>query len=431
MKFVASIPYRSADVGIYEELKSVVAIREQPARELSVFEGRLPDSIVRLVGSSMASAWMAYAVERLREAALNRQGPRMIPSPFPGRFLPRGGGRGPVDRGCLQVDWARHALEMEQPVETAERIERRLNGSGLQILRFSLAGRNGEWDERRLREEAQDLLWARDRSKALTWVDRLWSPGQVLPPVRREVLSIVRDFIAPFHGQVHDSLALLLEVHDVVRRLETHAALGIERVGVGVERGVWCEVGLIDLAAIKATELVQTARAVQELRTIHTRGFAPIVINEWGCNTDGSHRQVAAWLWNALCAAKGRRIGIEAAVGTFIEEHHVQMGTLLAHEIERVFREAYADEALRSIIEEAFCEAAMDRRVARLPVVFVPEWSAATVVKGLYDDSDRSIRVCPSVYGLMARDPRIVFPARGPYHRTDALPLPWFQVVPD
>jgi hypothetical protein len=232
--------------------------------------------------------------------------------------------------------------------------------------------------------------------------------------------------------QEPDWLALLLEVHDVVRRLEAHAALGIERLGIGTFNGVWCEVGLMELAAIKATELVQTERAIQELAAIYTRGFAPVVINEWGCNTDGSHRQVATWIWNALCAHKKRSPTDAAeAVMNYVDRRCADMGELLAYEVERVFREAWGIPDLRKIIEDAYWIAHARRTVEHLPVTLVPEWSAATVVKSLYDDEERSVCVCPSVYAALAHNHRLTLPARGPYHRTDSFLLPWIQVVPD
>lgn len=434
MEFTASIPCSPPNAELYGKLKGVTPIVTQACDALPpLAHRRVPPILLQMVGPSMARAWMTYTFARLQAAALNHQGTFALPAAFPGRFLPAGAvqAREPINRGCLQIHWARHALEMGQPSEAAGALPRRMNGSGLEILSFPEKVERGAWEERRLREQTRETAHARDLGPAFTWTDRLWSPRQTLPPLRRDLVLFGRELLNDFRGLEQDSLALLLEVHDVVRRLEAHEALRIERIGIGVERGVWCEVGLIPLATIKATELVQTDRAIQELLTLYTRGFAPIVVNEWGCNTDGSHRQVAAWLWNALCDSKSRRReDLVVAVDQFIAVHRAQMGTLLVHEVERVFREGWMDQTLHLIIEAALREARTDRSIERLPVILVPEWSAATVIKGLYDDQGHSLRVCPSVYGLMAEQRQIVLPARGPYHRTDAFLLPWFEVVP-
>lgn len=432
LQFVSDLPYSPADVALYQQLKGVQPILGQAHDLLSAVPQRVPEDVLRLIGSPvMASAWTTYTGGRLEAAARYQRGAMHPPAAFPGRFLPRGSRHEPIDRGGLQIDWARHALEMAQPAETADNVPRRVNGSRLEVLCFSEATHTGRWNEAALREEAWELI-RRDASAAFAWADQLWSSGQALPPVRPSLIEFGRELIDGFRGREVDALAVLLEVHDIVRRIEAHNALGIERVGIGIERGVWCEIGLLDLSVIKATELVQTARAIQELRTLYMRGFAPIVVNEWGCNTDGSHRQVAAWLWNALCDSSSRHENVpEASIENFLPLHRHDMGPLLAHEVDRVFREGCADKGLRIIIHDALREARPDRRVERLPVCLVPEWSAATVIKGPYDDHGTSIRVCPSVYGLMVRERQIVLPARGPYHRTDAFLLPWFKVVPD
>lgn len=433
MKFFSTIPCFATDAKAYQDMKGVTPLSWRSTGELpSKTNHRVPKTILEMVGGSMVSGWMTHTFARLGAAALNHRRVDSVPASFPGRFLPRAGEHPPVDRGSLQVEWARHALEMEQPTQAAETATRRLNGDGLQVLCFPEATQRSLWKERQLRHDVRELVHARDAQPALDWVDALWSPRQHLPPLRKDLVVFARDLIKSFHGSEHDPLALLLEAHDVVRRLEAHLALGIERVGIGVHNGTWCEIGLIELVSVKATELVQTGRAIQELRTLYTSGFAPIVINEFSCNADGSHRQVATWLWNALCDSKNRRRSdLGAAVGHFIAVHRDEMGPLLAHEVGRVFQEAWADDELRLFIEHALCEARPDRTIERLPVVLVPEWSSATIVKGPYDDEGRSVRVCQSVYGLLARDRRVVLPARGPYHRTDACLLPWFRVVPD
>lgn len=443
LEFVSTFPCSTPDVELYAGLKHIHPIRLQLADELLPFNGvTIPELVLSLVGEELAPAWMTYACNRLVAAALNHQGRQQLPSPFPGRFLPGGGGCGPVDRGCLQIHWARHALEMEQPVEGVELLRRRLNGSGLEVLSLPKITRSGTWEERLLREEVRDLLGAGTLAPALAWVDSLWSPGQPFPPLRRALVELAGDLtkITPKllkslgMSTSVDPFALLLEVHDIVHRLEAHATLGIERVGIGVWNGVWCEVGLAPLTAIRATELVQTPRAIQELETLHLRGFAPIVLNERGCNIDGSHRHVAFEIWNALCSAKGRRaLDIAEAVPDFTARHSDEMGELLTHEVNRVFHEAWMNPVLRTIIERACAEARPDRRVTRVPVILVPEPSAGTVIKSLYDDETkkRSVRVCSSVYAMLARDAHLTLQERGPYHRTDAFPLPWFQVVPE
>lgn len=441
MQFYAGIPFSAPDQELYVGLKHIRPIRSQPADELLPRDERIPGIVIELVGTDMASTWMSYTCHRLEAAALGQRGATAIPSPFPGRLLPRtNADLAPLDRGCTQIGWARHALEMEQPMEGIELLTKRHERSGLSVITFSDVNRSGTWEERLLRAEARELLHARDLTRAMAWVDRLWSPGQTLPTLRRSLVDLARELMELTRKnlksikppQEPDSLALLIEVHDAVRRLEAHAALGIDRLGIGAFNGVWCEVGLMELAAIKATELVQTERAIQELAAIYTRGFAPVVINEWGCNTDGSHRQVATWIWNVLCVAKRKHhVDVAEAVCDFVNRHSMDMGELLVHEVERVFREAWDTPALRQIVEAAHGEARPGRCVEYLPVVLVPEWSAATVIKSLYDDEGRSVRVCPSVYAALARDHRLTLPARGPYHRTDAFLLPWFQVVPD
>lgn len=437
MKFAAKVPFSPPDAELYAELKHLTPIQRQPADELTpIPEGaRIPSLATDIFGAEMALTWTTFTLARLQAAALGHRNQQRLPAAFPGRLLPGPKKGGVLDRGCLQIEWLRHAHELHQSVKV-DQVYRRLDHTPLRVLQlFDAITRQGVWEGDSLREAVllRGLLHDHDLAEAFTWIDALWSPGQPLPKVRPNLLAFAHDLVRPFRKQSPDALALLLEIHDVIRRLEALLSLNITPVGMGVFQGVWCEVGLMKSLAIRATELVQTPRAIQELEALPARGFAPIAVNEWGCNVDGSHRQVATILWNALCAAHKRRrpLDIEDAVNDFVNRHLDEMGQLLSHEVVRVFTEALFDMELRPVLDRAYAAARADRSVVDLPVILVPEWSAATVIKSSYDDYGTSIRVCPSVYALLASERCVTLPARGPYHRTDSFLLPWFKVAPD
>ncbi|KKQ27573.1 MAG: hypothetical protein US42_C0008G0084 [Candidatus Magasanikbacteria bacterium GW2011_GWC2_37_14] len=197
----------------------------------------------------------------------------------------------------------------------------------------------------------------------------------------------------------------------------------------GVYRGMWIEVGEVGLASIKATELVMPVRIIQELQSLYKNGFAPIVVNEYGCNTDGSHRHTTAWLWNLLKAIGSFNSGVlQSRVTEFVVKHCLAMGPIITREVLRVLSELLANHR-QLLFEEIMPQVQRYNPIATLPVILLNEYSAGTVVKKEYDEGTAVRRVDPETYRLLANNPSFTLPARGPYHRTDRSILPWFQIL--
>ncbi len=209
----------------------------------------------------------------------------------------------------------------------------------------------------------------------------------------------------------------------------------IAPVASGYYSNTWLDVGFMPLSQIRATELCVPERLIEEIFNIPARGFAPVVVNEFDSVADGNHRVTASWIWNILkhCMHTEWSLSNEvflSQVRDYVNAHSEALGPVSLYESLRQLASFLADSEkcmrLNHVLKPAMRSAAMIRK---LPVVMLPEYSMGTVEKESHDRQGLLQRVPPSLYEELAQTSDTVLPPRASYHFTDAVPMPWFDLV--
>lgn len=437
MRFGTELPHCEPDGEYYAHLKHIVVLDHQPGESL---EGDEDDesftSLRELVG---AEAFDVFYGPRLRLAASGSLGQDFV-SRFPGTHVPELGNAGQVcSIGALALDRFMRLARWQGGV---------LDGSEGSVFATESTPRAQVWpwafpepelttivpapirpvvSEARLALFGDQVLQDPD---PLSLIEMAWSPrtlshhDQVFLHAGRQIIS-GRDRDLPFLFELEDTLA--------------HASWlrGHPCAGRGFYRGCYLEVSLMALPTIRNTELAQTSRVLQELRSLIERGFAPIIVNEYGANVDGTHRQTASWLWNLLHRLPASSLDLNsdrlhAHVVVFLTQYAGLMGPVTVREVLRILRELIVDPSSRQILEMEVLPATLHHpQVWRLPVLFLREASWPTVRYREYLDGQHAVRVDPLVYDRMYEDPSMVLPAhgQGPYHLTDRELAPWFDIL--
>jgi hypothetical protein len=117
-------------------------------------------------------------------------------------------------------------------------------------------------------------------------------------------------------------------------------------------------------------------------------------------------------------------------VKEYVAAHREALGQVSLYESLKQLASFLADEDVRNRLNHTLKPMMRrTRAIRKLPVVMLPEYSMGTVEKGTYDQDGVLMRVPPSLYSELALSSDLVLPARASYHFTDAVPMPWFEVV--
>ena len=437
MKFQTSLPYREPDGVYYADLKHIAVLDHQPGEALQDEEDGEPFTVVREFVEE--EAFDAFYGPRLALASGGILGHDFV-ARFPGTHVPDLGNEGRVcsigslafDRFVRAAAWQGGVLdESQEAVFTTELTPRAeiwpWTFPEPELTTIVPAPTRPVVSEERLQEFAQQLLQDRD---PLRLIESAWSPRTLTSHDRLLLLAgnkmvSSRDRSLPFLFELEDTLACATWLQD-------HPC-----VGRGFYRGCYLEVSLMSLAKIRNTELAQTPRVLQELRSLIERGFAPIVVNEYGANVDGTHRQTASWLWNLLHGLPVTALDLSsdrllAHVASFLAQHADHMGPVTVREVLRILAELIVDPVSRRVLATEILPATrLHPQVWQLPVLFLREASWPTVRYREYLGGERAVRVDPLVYDRMHEDPSLVLPAhgQGPYHLTDRELVPWFSIL--
>jgi len=209
----------------------------------------------------------------------------------------------------------------------------------------------------------------------------------------------------------------------------------ISPVASGWYSNTWLDVGYMPLSQIRATELCVPERLIQELFNLAERGFAPVVVNEFDSVADGNHRVTSSWIWNILRHAIHTEwsldnVEFQAEIKAYVNAHREALGQVSLYESLKQLAGFLANAEIRNRLNQVLKPIMKrSRSIRKLPVVMLPEYNMGTVEKGSYDQSGLLLRVPPSLYGELAMSNDLVLPARASYHFTDAVPMPWFEVV--
>lgn len=433
--FTSPLPHRRAAMDAYCEKKGVVLIEHPPVdcRPLDEVDTIVPMGIDPF-------AWTHFWKPRLHAAAL-ADFDVACATRFPGEILPGPGGHGAI---CVTERLAYGRYQSfrfgQRPLPTEPVYSRRKVAP---VADWPW----GDVREPKLEEIVFDLVPSvtPDLSfdidaiacdpNGIRAVSRLWCPGKEHLWAQKDakIDRLLRRLPAPVRPAV-----LAFEAEECLAHAEEARVWNGH--GHGMCNGVWLEVGLAMIEQIHPTELAVSARIAAELVTLTDSGFAPIVVNEWGCDTDGTHRLMAAWIFNlcrdfdptALSTPERRVAHIKERLRPWLQGRiapYVRPRPLIVREALRFLAEAMTNPDLLLTLIDTVRRAKHAPPVARLPVTFLREASWGTVVKGPYDSGESIIRVDPRVYAELADHPHLVLPPRGPYHMTDELEMPWFDVL--
>lgn len=197
----------------------------------------------------------------------------------------------------------------------------------------------------------------------------------------------------------------------------------------------WTEVGTVELSSCHPTELCERDRLLEELINLPSRGFAPIIVNEFDCVVDGNHRLTAAWIWNLLKYANASEWSVDDRdfqdlVVKFMRANSKTMSAVTRHQVLThlatfLTNDVYRRRLTYNLAAPVKCSKAIDK----LPAVLLPEYSSCPVLKEAYDQGRGRFRVNPRVFASLRSAPHTVLRPRAAYHFTDCAILPWFSVV--
>ena len=440
MNFKTSLPYREPDGEFYAHLKHLTVMDHQPGESLhGVLSGDSFRSICEYVGEE---AYEFFYGCRLKAALCAQTGHDHL-ARFPGTHVPSIGNNGRVyslgslawDRFVRACAWEGGALDsIDQLPFTLEPVSHcqwwpwSVPEPGLTAIIPS--SKRPIVCENQLLQMKHSVLFGEDPMRI---IEQSWSPRtrsfhkENASEIARAVLSDLK--VSPA------SIPFLFELEDVLGYGQwTHARTC---VGRGVYRGCWLEVYLLPLSEIRNTEIAQTPRVLQELLSLIERGFAPLVVNEYGANVDGTHRQTASWLWNLLSGLDPGDLRLNSSdlqthVRSFVDKNTESMGPVTIREVLRILAEFILDETSLCVLKNRVLPHMKDNgQITHLPVMFLRETTWPTVRYREYLGGEKAVRVDPLVYERMSQDPSLVLPAhgQGPYHLTDRELVYWFDVL--
>lgn len=437
MKFTTKLPFRDPDGGFYADLKQIAVVDHQPGEAFG--ETTLPPFLADLREQMGEERFDLFYGPRLYLASRGDVGKDFL-ARFPGTHVPHLGNKGQVySLGSLAIArfmraslWQGGVLcDGSEKVFTIEETppacvwpwqypEPRLSTI------VPMAHR-GTVSHERLQVFLRDVVQV---SEPLEAIESAWS---FHASSRHSALS--REWFEQITNEGDKSLPFLFELEDTLAQLSW--VREHDCVGHGFYRGCYLELYLMELSEIRNTEIAQTGRVLQELCTLIDRGFAPVVVNEYGANVDGTHRQTASWLWNLLHGLSVEDLSLssprlQSHIVSFLSEYKDQMGPVTVREVLRILAELIKDPTSRLVLIQQILPAVrIHPRVRRLPVLFLREASWPTVRYREYLGGERAVRVDPLIYERMDADPSLVLPAhgQGPYHLTDRELVYWFDVL--
>lgn len=266
----------------------------------------------------------------------------------------------------------------------------------------------------------------------LGYIRSCWAYSNETVLYNAEAMQHCRQWLTRLNRDIDDE-RLIAALFEIEAYASFRSALSGDSLAGGSFGGNWLEVTAIPLAQIRPTELCQSQRLLDELLNLPARGFAPIIVNEALCVTDGNHRLTASWLWNLLSSHRHldwhlANHAFQSAVASYVESK--QMAPVLRHELLFHLQTFLVNPETRlTLLERLKPVTSAERIVTALPAVLLPEYLSGAVVKEPYDSGLAIRRAEPAIYQILSSSPYAVLPPRASYHFTDRALLPWFSVL--
>ncbi len=282
-----------------------------------------------------------------------------------------------------------------------------------------------------------------DLEIALFEIKNAWYQCQLdQPHYHSKALTAVAQLYQSHKAELtgNNLLPFMFELESIASQMSQAESLNLHSFAAGVFADNYVQVSLMPLGAIKATEFCVRERLFDEIINLAGRGFAPVVINEWGLVADGNHRVTAAWIWNILKHTADLTWALDDkqfqfTVSQYIRDCQTKPGNLALSPVSLHEALSHLAAYLKSPEYRSrlltYVKPLLKNYdyIVELPVVLLSEYLSQAVVKGLYDEGIEIVRACPSLYEEMASDQLLVLPPRASYHFTDAALLPWFKVL--
>lgn len=232
-------------------------------------------------------------------------------------------------------------------------------------------------------------------------------------------------------GPIVSPIPLLFQVESELMYLDSIS----KRKGLsafGYFEGSWVAISKVPLNYLFETEMIGVERTVAEISTIINEGaWAPIVIDEHLNNTDGSHRAIAAWVWNL--SHRLAQLGLEKLdlsstsikVVVFNYFAEMQAQPLVRRETLKVLGHILADPKYVETKHVLFETVKKREEIREVYVILLPERQACCVLKVPFDEEGIVIGLpSPFIYQELRKRGNCAIGERGPYHRTDRNLLP-------
>lgn len=209
-----------------------------------------------------------------------------------------------------------------------------------------------------------------------------------------------------------------------------------EKMAEGFFSYSWIEVARTPVELIRSTELIDEKRAIDEVVSIFEKGWAPIITDERMNNTDGSHRAIAARVWSLLHYLSENKLiresigskRLQNGVKSFVKSRKDMTGLTLRETL-RVTQALLDDPKYSKQKSNIFQAIKRLGDVTHVPTILLREQEACCVVKSPFDESGKIIGVDPLVeFTLTNGRSDLTLGSRGPYHRSDKTPAPWFDI---
>jgi hypothetical protein len=299
--------------------------------------------------------------------------------------------------------------------------------------------------QKKFRQTISQGLPSHAIAELLEIVSKAWfqsKAGQSPVTWNDKALSAARQAIVKYEQSIEEDnlLPFLFELEGMT----SHITLNDNRsiFARGVFAGNFIEVSMMPLVSINATEFCVEERLLDETINLTSRGFAPVIINEYNLVADGNHRLTASHLWNILkfaqdldwCLENGdfqkRVASYPEAVKKGLLKQDGRLNSISLHQcLSHLARYLSRPDWRARLVSHIKPLLRKHDFIDELPVVVLPEYSSGAVVKSLYDEGIARQRACPSIYEALWKDENLVLPPRASYHFTDSALLPWFTVL--